>query len=141
MKTGRPAPAREFLDADELVEDLYSQLRTLRTQHDELADAVHLDRREKAGALALLAAIYPAVLCATDTAEIGAHVLYLRTLCGQMSWFISERDLDLFPHVPHVFATDPRAEWDLHTSEERDRRMTALREQLTSGYPMGSGRR
>lgn len=86
--------------------------------------------RERAHLLAWLAALHPAVVApAPDVDEPGWQLLYLDASGWQLSWHIAPRDADLFAHVEHVPAEDPRAQWDGHTTEEkyaRIGRLTAL---------------
>jgi hypothetical protein len=89
--------------------------------------------RERAQLLAWLAALHPAVIApAPDVTEPGWQILYLSPLAGgQMSWHIAPRDSDLFAHVEHVPAGDPRAQWDGHTTEAKYQRIAALTRLLT----------
>jgi hypothetical protein len=122
-----------FPDPDEQIEDLYSQLRKLRTEREELTEALRTERADKASVLAVLAAIYPAVLSPVGPGQ--NYVLYMPTLCGQLSWYVPAEHTWMLPHVPKVPPTDPRAEWDLHTPAMRGARMVALRKQLTAKHP------
>ncbi|TBO57539.1 hypothetical protein EYS09_22270 [Streptomyces kasugaensis] len=86
-------------------------------------DAVY---RERAHLLAWLATAVSAVITpATDTDEPGWSLLYLTTPVGQMSWHIAPRDADLFEHVSHVATSDPRAQWDGHSTDEKYKRIRA----------------
>ncbi|MFI9331952.1 hypothetical protein ACIGZJ_30975 [Kitasatospora sp. NPDC052868] len=93
--------------------------------------------RERAHLTAWLAAIHPAVITpATDIADPGWQILYLTAGGRQMSWHIAPRDAELYHHVEHVDPTDPRAQWDGHTT---DQKYEAIRE-LTSGELRGAAR-
>lgn len=83
--------------------------------------------RERAQLLAWLATLVPAVITpATDVDEPGWLLLYLHTAAGQLSWHIAPRDVELFAHVEHVPADDPRAQWDGHTTDEKYERIRGL---------------
>jgi hypothetical protein len=76
--------------------------------------------RERAHLTAWLATIHPAVLApAPDVNEPGWQILYLTAGGRQLSWHIHPRDADLYAHVEHVPADDPRAQWDGHTTEAK----------------------
>ncbi|MFE5582527.1 hypothetical protein [Kitasatospora sp. NPDC056531] len=76
--------------------------------------------RERAHLTAWLATIYPAVITpATDIDEDGWQILYITADRHQLSWHIHPRDTDLYAHVEHVSADDPRAQWDGHTTEQK----------------------
>ncbi|WP_406444493.1 hypothetical protein OHB14_36580 [Streptomyces sp. NBC_01613] len=76
--------------------------------------------RERAHLVALLAAHYPAVIAsAPDVKEPGWQIIYLRIGTWQASWHIAPRDADLFTRVEHVAASDPRAQWDGHTTDQK----------------------
>jgi hypothetical protein len=98
-----------------------------RQRAEEERDAVY---RERAQLLALLAthpAVHTAVLApADDIDEPGWHLLYLHTPAGQLSWHIHPRDAALFASVEQVTASDPRAQWDGHTTGEKYDRVRAL---------------
>jgi hypothetical protein len=87
-----------------------------------MTDAVY---RERAALVAHLAALYPAVIVRNgDPADDPDWpLIYIDTPTGQMSWHLTQGDLDLFPHVP-IVAEGP--EWDRHTTEEKYRRLAAL---------------
>ncbi|GAA0975986.1 hypothetical protein Q7689_00665 [Nocardiopsis tropica] len=87
-----------------------------------MTDAVY---RERAALIAHLAALYPAVIVRNgDPADDPDWpLIYIDTPQGQMSWHLTQADLDLFPHVPTV-AEGP--EWDGHTNGEKYRRLAAL---------------
>lgn len=86
-------------------------------------DAVY---RERAHLLAWLATTVPAAITpAADTDEPGWNLLYLTTPAGQLSWHIAPRDAGLFGHVEHVAASDPRAQWDGHSTDEKYKRIRA----------------
>lgn len=46
-------------------------------------------------------------------------MLYITVGVRQLSWHIHPRDADLYRHVEHVPADDPRAQWDGHTTAEK----------------------
>lgn len=79
--------------------------------------------RERAQLIAALSMIFTGVISYNDPSSPSWPVLYLNTNVGQLSWHLNEDDLDLFPHVDVVPADDERARWDLHTSQEKYRRL------------------
>ncbi|GAA2639819.1 hypothetical protein [Streptomyces axinellae] len=93
-------------------------------QAEEERDSVY---QERAQLLAWLATDLPAVLVpAIDMDEPDWHLLYLDTPAGHLSWHIHPRDVELFDHVEHVDADDPRARWDGHTTAEKYERIRSL---------------
>ncbi|MET8624562.1 hypothetical protein ABZW30_12530 [Kitasatospora sp. NPDC004669] len=83
--------------------------------------------RERAHLTAWLATTYPAVITpATDIDEDGWQILYITADSRQLSWHIHPRDADLYAHVEHVPANDPRAQWDGHTTEQKYRIIRSL---------------
>jgi hypothetical protein len=91
----------------------------LRAEHAEQ----ERDRayRERAHLVALLAAMtpYAVIAPAPDIDEPGWQIAYLQIGGQQASWHISPRDADLFNHLEHVPADDPRARWDGHTTDDK----------------------
>ncbi|RPE27299.1 hypothetical protein [Kitasatospora cineracea] len=77
--------------------------------------------RERAHLVAWLAALYPSVLVpAPDVEDDGWQIVYLAVGAHhQFSWHIAPTDTDLFDHVERVNPTDPRAQWDGHTTEQK----------------------
>jgi hypothetical protein len=94
---------------------------------DEATHTGQLDTayRERARLLALLATMTPgAVLApAPDVTEPGWQILFLTIGGQQCSWHIAPADASLFDHVEYVPATDPRAQWDGHTTDEKYERI------------------
>ncbi|MFJ6616659.1 hypothetical protein ACIQOW_03620 [Kitasatospora sp. NPDC091335] len=87
--------------------------------------------RERAHLTAWLATIHPAVIApAVDIDEDGWQILYLTVSGRQFSWHIHPNDADLYHHVEHVPAEDPRAQWDGHTT---DQKYQTIREMTFSG--------
>ncbi|MFF5589701.1 hypothetical protein [Streptomyces hygroscopicus] len=89
--------------------------------------------RERAHLLAWLAALHPAnavITSADDIEEPGWQLLYLLVGGWQMSWHIAPRDAELFAHVEHVDPTDPRAQWDGHSTNEKYERIREHTAQL-----------
>jgi hypothetical protein len=82
--------------------------------------------RERARLVALVAKLYPAVIAYSDPNEPEWPVIYMAAPTGQLSWHLSQSDLDLFPHVPVVEPDDPRAQWDGHTTHEKYLRIGRL---------------
>ncbi|WP_043256139.1 hypothetical protein [Streptomyces sp. Tu6071] len=118
-----------------LADDPRAQLLSMRSDEVDEAEMVRaLDAvvgapyRERARLLALLAAMTPgAVLApAPDVEEPGWQILFLTIGGQQCSWHISPADADLFAHVEHVPADEPRAQWDGHTTEEKYERIAEL---------------
>lgn len=114
----------EFMDPDEQVEYLHAQLADVRRAAEARVRAAYRDRAQ---VLAVLAAIYPAVIARNDPEQPTYPVLYLDTLAGQLSWHIAPEDMPLFARVPIVYMHDARARWDGHTTEQKDARMAQLR--------------
>lgn len=82
--------------------------------------------RERAHLIALLAALYPAVMThVPDADEDGWGLVFLDLPTGQASWHIAPRDADLVQHVELVGQDDPRAQWDGHATEEKYDRIRA----------------
>lgn len=81
--------------------------------------------RERAWLIAFVAALYPAVRASNDPYD-DRSVVYVETPAGQLSWHVDGADVVLFPHVPLVTGDDPRAQWDLHSTGEKYRRLAAL---------------
>ncbi|MFF7991742.1 hypothetical protein ACFZDG_18355 [Kitasatospora xanthocidica] len=83
--------------------------------------------RERAHLTAWLATIHPAVITpATDIDDDGWQLLYLTVGGRQLSWHIHPRDAELYAHVEHVPADDPRAQWDGHTTEQKYEAIQAM---------------
>ncbi|WP_280426808.1 hypothetical protein [Nocardia carnea] len=80
---------------------------------------------ERSSMLAVLAAIWPAVLATNDPEMPGCAILYIATPNGQISYHIHDRDLPIFhaANVEVVAADDPRARWDHSGKEEHNRRL------------------
>lgn len=100
----------------------------LRAAADELAPDPVLTGayRERAHLVAYLASQHPAVIAYSDPNTPDWPVVTITTPAGQLSWHISPDDLDLFGHVPHVVADDPRAQWDGHDTPTKYERLAAL---------------
>ncbi|TDC17905.1 hypothetical protein E1265_25815 [Streptomyces sp. 8K308] len=80
------------------------------------ADTVY---EERAHLLALLAAHHHAVITDAQDMPPGWLLLHL-TLAGRpLTWHIHPRDQALFAAVERVPASDPRAQWDGHTTTEK----------------------
>ena len=77
--------------------------------------------RERAHLIALIAALTDGAVItpAVDIDEPGWQIVYLTIGTRQCSWHISPRDAELFAFVERVESTDPRAQWDGHTTEEK----------------------
>lgn len=84
--------------------------------------------RERAALVAHLAALYPAaIVIGADPAEPDWPVIFIDTPKGQMSWHLSENDLDLFHFVTSWPADAVDApKWDGHTTAEKYERLAAL---------------
>lgn len=93
--------------------------------------------RERARLIAFLAACYPsAITLDADPEASGWAVIYVDTPAGQMTWHLSERDLDLFPHVEKAGAEDPALPvWDGHTTAAKYERLA----RLSASDPMAGG--
>ncbi|MET8765504.1 hypothetical protein [Streptomyces sp. NPDC004658] len=124
-----PTPTRIDLVL-RLTQDLTAALsETARWKRH--ADSYERERdgayRERAQLLAWLAALHPATAVITPAADIdgedGWQLLYLVAGGWQMSWHIHPRDADLFRHVTAVEPSDPRAQWDGHSTEQKYERI------------------
>ncbi|MFE2407059.1 hypothetical protein ACFXDE_01810 [Kitasatospora sp. NPDC059408] len=119
------APAIEELTRQLAASQKTSTRRRAQMLDAEAAvDAATVERdgayRERAHLTAWLATIHPAVITpATDIDEPGWQILYITAGGRQFSWHIAPRDADLYGHVEHVAADDPRAQWDGHTTAEK----------------------
>jgi hypothetical protein len=82
--------------------------------------------RDRAHLLPLLAALFPAVMSMDVADQERPDVLYLDTPRGQLSWHIDPADLPLFDGIERVAPTDPRAQWDGHTTDEKNERLRQL---------------
>lgn len=116
---------RDRAEADRRnAEDELGALRRRVAELTEQLQAVEAERdgayRERAHLTAWLAVIHPAVITpATDISEPGWQILYITAGGRQLSWHIHPRDAELYAHVEHVAADDPRAQWDGHTTEQK----------------------
>ena len=72
------------------------------------------------------------VVMAPDTE--GWWIVYAETPQGQVSWHIGPDDMDLFSEWPVAFGT-ARSPWDGHSTEEKYRRLAALRAALEEPTP------
>ncbi|MEE4598254.1 hypothetical protein V2J94_41535 [Streptomyces sp. DSM 41524] len=82
--------------------------------------------RERAHLLAWISALHPANAVITPAADIdepGWQLLFLLVGGWQMSWHIHPRDAELFAHVEQVEPTDPRAQWDGHSTDAKYQRI------------------
>lgn len=95
------------------------------TSINELELQLNAAYRERAQLVSALSVLFESVISYSDPSNPEWPVLYLETSAGQLSWHLSRADLDLFPHVTVVPADDPRAQWDLHTTQEKYRRLMA----------------
>ncbi len=77
--------------------------------------------RERAHLVALLATMTTGAVIAPagDVDEPGWQIAYLKIGGRQCSWHIAPRDADLFEHLKHVPADDPRAQWDGRTTDDK----------------------
>lgn len=85
--------------------------------------------RERAHLIAWLAAMWPSMIY--DASGLPGFedewpIIYLYTPAGQMSWHLSRRDLDLFPHVDTNLHLPPQGHWDGHDTAEKYRRVDEL---------------
>lgn len=114
----------EFMDPDEQIEYLHAQLADVRRQAEAQVRAAHTDCAQ---VLALMAAIWPAVISRNDPTRLACPVLYVQTVVGRLPWRIAPEDMPLFVRVPVVPPFDERARWDGHTTEQKNARMAQLR--------------
>jgi hypothetical protein len=90
--------------------------------------------RERAHLVALLAALYPAVIApAPDVDEPGWQIVYVDASGWQLSWHIAPSDADLFQHVPRVTNGHPQAQWDGHTTEQKYDRIRRITRMIAEG--------
>lgn len=80
--------------------------------------------RERAHLVAYLASQHTALISYADPDEPDWPVIYISTAEGQMSWHLSEDDLDLFGPIP--FVGPDKVTWDGHTTEEKYARLDRL---------------
>jgi hypothetical protein len=93
-----------------------------RCEHCDMVD------RERAQVVAFLTSVYPSAIAYNDPEWPEFPVLYVASPAGQLSWHLSEDDLDLFAHVPVVDPTDRAVIWDRHTTEQKYDRLAQLGE-------------
>ncbi|WP_019629692.1 hypothetical protein [Actinomadura atramentaria] len=105
----------------------------------ELEAALDSVYTERARLVAFLAASYDSVIINRDDAW---PLVYVKSPFGQLSWHLSEDDVELFEHVP-----DGGADWDGHGTAEKYERLraltnlTAARRRLASARSSRSRRR
>lgn len=87
--------------------------------------------RERARLVAFLAAQYPSVLHYSDPNEPEWPVVYITAPSGQMSWHVSQHDLDLFEHVPWK-PRQHKSPWDGHDTETKYERLAELTREVTN---------
>lgn len=104
-------------------EDAQGDINRLTTERDGAY-------RERAQLLAWLAALHAPHAVLAPAADIededGWWLLFLTVAGRQLSWHIAPRDAELFNHVQRVDVTDPRAQWDGHTTAEKYERIRTL---------------
>ncbi|MEU8723548.1 hypothetical protein [Streptomyces antimycoticus] len=115
------------------VDGAYDAAVRIRAALDTLAAEPHPAEAERdqayaerAALLAWISALHPAnavIAPAEDIDEPGWSLLYLLISGWQMSWHIHPRDALLFAHVEQVEPTDPRAQWDGHSTAEKYERI------------------
>ncbi|MBC2908160.1 hypothetical protein [Streptomyces cupreus] len=85
--------------------------------------------RERAHLLAWLASLHHPnafLTAATGIDEPGWKLLYLNSAGHKLCWHIAPRDVELFDHVMTVPSTDPRVQWDGHTTDEKYQHIRSL---------------
>lgn len=112
------------------VREQFERVAHIALRHRE--SEVEEQRSKKDGAyeernrlVAYLASIFPSALCKTDIEGWNPEwhwCCYVMTPQGQMSWHVHESQLGLFDHVERK-----QWAWDGHTTEEKYRRLDALR--------------
>ena len=126
MTVGAEDKTAFTLKAAEKLRALQADLELTRQEKED-------GYRDRALLLALLTTFLPAVTtpCTApaapgiDPTEEGWHLLYLTLDGEQLSFHNSPLDTDLFQHVEQVPDTDPRAQWDGHTTAEKWARIRA----------------
>ncbi|MGW1744532.1 hypothetical protein ACWCRD_02720 [Streptomyces sp. NPDC002092] len=93
--------------------------------------------RERAHLVALVASVaeQAVIAPAPDVDDPGWQILYITLHGRQCSWHIAPRDADLFEHLDHVGAGDPRAQWDGHTTDEKYRHIDWIARALGTPGP------
>ncbi|ADI05636.1 hypothetical protein SBI_02515 [Streptomyces bingchenggensis BCW-1] len=131
------APGEQYAEAikrADIADDVTARTKELMTRRTATlrnrAERAEAERdeayRERAHLLAWISALHPAnavITTAADIDELGWQLLYLLVGGWQMSWHIAPRDVGLFAHVEHVSTSDPRAQWDGHSTEQKYERM------------------
>ena len=83
--------------------------------------------RERDQLVAFLTRIYPSYLAPAPDAEPGFNwIVYVDTPEGQLSWHVADDEVDEF--FKHLNKT--HVKWDGHTTEEKYRRLLALRPRM-----------
>lgn len=128
----------DYPDHTRIAQTLLDQQGTINRLTEERDGAY----RERARLTALIAAglAEQAILApATDTDGPGWQILYLTLHGRQCSWHIAPRDAELFAHLEHVPADDPRAQWDGHTTEAKYDHIDHLARALGTPGPFRKG--
>ncbi|MFJ1995287.1 hypothetical protein [Streptomyces asiaticus] len=134
---GAPGEHEQYTDAirrADIADDTTARTKELLTRRTETlrnrAERAEAERdqayAERAALLAWISALHPAnavITTAADVDEPGWQLLFLLVGGWQMSWHIHPRDAELFAHVEQVEPTDPRAQWDGHTTEAKYQRI------------------
>lgn len=111
---------------------LAQQMLDQQGQINDLTEERDGAYRERAHLVALLAAMTTdaVITPAGDVDEPGWQIAYLSLGGRQCSWHIAPRDAELFEHLEHVPANDPRAQWDGHTTDEKYKHIAAWTTEL-----------
>ncbi|MDX5569832.1 hypothetical protein PYK79_50090 [Streptomyces sp. ID05-04B] len=114
---GGPAPDPDVASRMQVAGQYVEALTQIENTERERDGAY----RERAHLVALLAQLTDGAVIADapDVDEPGWRIVYLTIGGRQASWHIAPRDADLFAHVEHVGADDPRARWDGHTTDAK----------------------
>jgi hypothetical protein len=113
----------------------------IATAHNSPAATAEQERdgayRERAHLVGLAASFaeQAVIAPAPDVDEPGWQILYATLHGRQCSWHIAPRDADLFEHLDHVDADDPRAQWDGHTTDEKYRHIDWIARALGTAGP------
>jgi hypothetical protein len=122
----RNTPMDQYPDHPRIAQKLLDQQGDINRLTTERNGAY----RERAHLLAWLAALHGpnAVLAPAPDIddEDGWHLLFLTVAGRQLSWHIAPHDVELFNHVERVNFTDPRAQWDGHTTDEKYQRIRTM---------------